>query len=512
MKLLMMASICIQLFSLPTQAAPATTGKPAPVSQAKPVQATIRSTVTNAPIDDSFVPKSTSSANATPTPYILDLPIDKNSMLGTIEFSDEPLDQGLKPRVIILLDSSGSMGQVLDKAKSKMYYAKKLFGNYLADQWREKAEVGMVVYGSRRKHDCSDTYMPFPVGERNLSKIDQAIKKLSPLGMTPIADSLQIAIDQLKNYPGPKRVMIFTDGEETCGGDSCEILEKAIQEKVFDLEMFVTGIGLKEKSKDLDKLRCLGKTFGAPDSKALEKALNDINNNINGKGDGKNPSSNHIAGNNLYVDAPLPKAPVKLFSLGPNGEKTLVQQFVAQYGAKVPPGEYMAEVALDPVYTFKKFKIPAKKVVKLKVTGVGYVQVTFFNNLLDVEIINRDKKVLQSFESDNWVPVKSGEYDIRISGEPFFEHYEKKYKIIPGKKHEIAVDDVGVVQVDYPKAVGIHVFDGNEKEIGSYISNFPFVLKTGAYRFYVNDNCNIEGITVRKEKTVQRLQCLPKTK
>lgn len=444
------------------------------------------------------------AASPTPTPFSIDLPIDSHSMLGSIEFSEEKLDRGLKPRVIILLDSSGSMGQILDKRKSKMFYAKRLFGSYLTDQWREKADVGMIVYGSRKKRDCSDVFMPFPIGEKNLAKIDAAVKKLSPTGMTPIANSLEMAIDQLRSYPGPKRVMIFTDGEETCGGDSCKILEKAMREKVLDLEMFVTGIGMKEKSKDLDKLRCLGKTFGAPDSKSLEQALNQINASING---GK--AAGRESGNNLFVDTPEPNAQVKLYSLA-TGTPVLVKSFVASVGTQVPPGEYRAEVQLDPIYTFSKFKIPPRKNVRLKVTGVGYVQVDFFNNLLDVEILNRDKKVVYSFESDNLVPVKSGEYDIRISGDPFFETTLKSFRVIPGKKHFIPVENVGVVQVDYPSAVGIHVFDGNEKDLGSYLSNFPFVLKSGAYRFFINKDCNIEGTNVRKEKTVQRLQCFPK--
>ncbi len=457
--------------------------------------------------NDIYKPSALSGTSAspspTPPPYLIELPINANSYLGSIEFSDEKLEEGLKPKVVILLDSSGSMGQVLDKQKSKMFYAKKLFGTYLADQWREKAEVGMVVYGGRRKQDCSDAYFAIPVGERNLSKIDSAVKKLSPVGMTPIARSLQMAVDQLKGYPGPKRIMLFTDGEETCGGDSCKILEAAIQEKIFDLEMFVTGIGLKDNSKDLDKLRCLGQTLGAPDSKSLEKALDKINDAISPKGaDGK-----RISGNNLFVECAEPRARVNIYKLE-NGTRTFVKMFTAADGIKLPPGEYSAEVNIDPVYTFQKFKIPPNKTVKLKVTGVGYVEVKFFNNLLDVEILNRDKKVVQSFESDQLIPVKSGEYDIRIFGDPFFEHYEKKYRVIPGKKHLIELDDLGVVQVDFPRPVGIHVFDGNNKELGSYLSNFPFVLKAGDYRFFVNDQCNIDGITVRKEKTVQRLQCL----
>lgn len=436
------------------------------------------------------------------TPKVFEIPALKE-LQTSIEYSDVDLSEPPKPKVILLLDSSGSMGQLLDGQKSKMFYAKKLFSEYLRYQWREKADVGMVVYGSRRKTDCGDTYLAIKPGERSLSRIDDSVKKLSPLGMTPIADSLEIAINQLKGYPGPKRIMIFTDGEETCGGDSCEILEKAIQEKVVDLEMFVTGIGLDEKSKDLDKLRCLGKTFGAKTPEKLNQALDDINSMIGLKQNGK------ISGPNLFVEAPDPKAIVKLYELK-DGKKNYLRDFTSSYGVRVPPGTYSAEVLLDPVYQFPEFKVPPKKKVTLRVAGSGLLEVKFFKGLLDVEILNRDKKVIQSFPSDQPAVVKSGVYDIRIAGEPFYERTEKRFKIVPGGKHEINIDSLGVVQIDYPSNVGIHVQDGNGKDIGNYLTNFPFVLKAGSYRFYVNDRCDIPGITVRSEKQIQVLQCLKK--
>ncbi len=441
-------------------------------------------------------------AAQTPAPPKLEI-LGMKELEGEIEYAEEKIDQALKPKVIILLDSSGSMGQLLDKQKSKMFYAKKLFGEYLRYQWREKADVGLVVYGGRRKQDCSDTHLAIKAGERNLSKIDSTIKKLSPLGMTPIADSLEIAISQLKNYPGPKRIMIFTDGEETCGGNSCKILEKAIQEKIVDLEMFVTGIGLDEKSKDLDKLRCLGKTFGAKTPDQLSEALNDINNSIGMSKDGTR------SGNNLFVESPDPKATVRVYEWR-DGQRVYVRDFMASYGIKLPPGKYSAEVMLDPVYNFKEFTIPLKRKVTLRVSGKGLLTVNFFKGLLDVEILNRDKKVVQSFVSDEPTLVKSGTYDIRIAGEPFFEQTERKFKIVPGGKHEISIDGVGIVQFNHPGNLGIHVYSGTDKEVGAYLTNYPFVLKAGSYRFFLNDACDLPGITVRNEKQIQVLQCLKK--
>ena len=427
-------------------------------------------------------------------------------LYASVEYADENLDQGLKPKVVILLDGSGSMGGILEAKKSKMHFAKQLFGTYMRDQWREKADVGMIVYGSRRKQDCSDYYFAIPFGEKNLSKIEASVKKMSPTGMTPIANSLELAINSLRNYPGPKRVMIFTDGEETCGGDSCKILEKAIQEKVFDLEMFVTGIGMKEKSKDLDKLRCLGKTFGATSNNELNQALNDIN-NMMGTG-GKNGDRSK---NNLFVQTPSGNVPVKLYQLK-DGKREYLRDFVSGYGVKIPPGDYAAEVMLDPVFKFERFTIPPKKVVTLKVQGVGAVQVNFFDGLLDVDVLDRNKKVVKNFPSDQIQQVKSGLYDIRISADPFFEQYERNVQIVPGGLQKIDITSAGVVQVDYPGAVGVHVFDGNEKELGKYITNYPFAIKTGTYRFYINDQCNIEGIQVKYEKSLKRLDCSAHTK
>ncbi len=428
-----------------------------------------------------------------------EIPLSKE-LSTSIEYSDEVLDQGLKPKVVILLDSSGSMAQPLDKQKSKMFYAKNLFSSYLRDQWREKAEVGMIAYGSRRKHDCSDYYYAIPFGERNLTKIDALVRKLAPVGMTPIADSLDLAIKGLKNYPGPKRVMIFTDGNETCGGDSCKTLEKAIQEKVFDLEMFVTGIGMDGKSKDLDKLKCLGKTFGAKTPEQLSQSLNDINNMI-GKGGG----SGHT-GNNLYVSCPDPNADVRLFKII-NGQKEYFRDFIASYGVKVPPGEYAAEVMLTPVFKFPKVIIPPKKKVTLKVEGKALLNVDFFENLLEVDVLDRNKKVVNNFLSDTPTIVKSGVYDVRITGNPYFVQYERNVKFIPGAKIEIKVTGAGVLQIDHPSVVGFHVFDGTDKDVGNYLTNFPFVLKTGTYRFFINDKCNIDGINVKFEKSLRRLSC-----
>jgi Ca-activated chloride channel family protein len=422
-------------------------------------------------------------------------------LLQKIEYSDLDLGKALPPKVVILLDSSGSMGQPLDKKKSKMFYAKKLFRSYLVDQWREKADVGLLVYGGRRKQDCGDYFMAIKVGERSLPKIERAVKALQPTGMTPIARSLEMAIDQIKNYPGPKRIMIFTDGEETCGGDSCKLLESAIQEKIFDLEMFVTGIGMKENSKDLDGLRCLGKTFGAPDEKSLQNVLNQMNENI------QNASKrSQQTFDNLFVESPDPDVSVIVYQTV-NGQKKQISTFKARESARLDPGEYHIEVMLKPTFVFEKVVIPPKKRVTLKIKGAGFVTVKFVDGLLDVEVLNRHSRVVEAFLSDEKHLLAAGKYDLRITGEPFFEKMIRDVVVAPGSDEVFPITGLGILQVDHEKMIGAHIIAASGKQVGSYVTNYPFVLPVGNYSFILNKVCKIEEITVREQPFLQRIAC-----
>ena len=162
---------------------------------------------------------------------------------------------------------------------------------------------------------------------------------------------------------------------------------------------------------------------------------------------------------------------------------------------------------LEPPYIFNSFKIPPNKRVTLKIEGKGSITVPFFDNLLDVEILNKDKKVIQAFTSDETRILKTGKYDVRVIGPPFYEKYESKFLITPGGKHEIKIDGVGVIQIDYPTTVGIHIYNSSDKLIGNYVTNFPFVMKQGSYRFYVSEKCNLESVEVKSEKSIKHVNC-----
>lgn len=68
------------------------------------------------------------------------------------------------------MDSSGSMGQLMDSSKTKMYITKKVLSHYLIDQWKEKAMVG-TRFMDELRNDCKDNYLAIPFQEENMERL-----------------------------------------------------------------------------------------------------------------------------------------------------------------------------------------------------------------------------------------------------------------------------------------------------------------------------------------------------
>ncbi|NJL25652.1 MAG: VWA domain-containing protein [Calothrix sp. SM1_5_4] len=141
------------------------------------------------------------------------------NLQAKVETQDKEAEDGPIPRVEVIVDSSGSMGQMLSLDKSKMYYMKKILTRYFIDQYQIKAQAGLRVYGARRKGDCNDNELLIPFNERSLPKMELSVAKLSPVGKTPLYRAVKEAANDLKSYDGPKAMVVFTDGEDTCGGN-----------------------------------------------------------------------------------------------------------------------------------------------------------------------------------------------------------------------------------------------------------------------------------------------------
>lgn len=397
----------------------------------------------------------------------------------------------LPPLVEYVVDSSGSMGGLLDDKKTKIYVLKKLLSKYLLAQWTEKTASGLRVFGSRRKRDCSDNYLVIPPQDSKLAQIESLIKGLEPVGMTPLTKALQAASDDLKDYKGPKRIVLFTDGEETCGQDPCKMVE-AIKKTEADIDFFVIAFGLKDQSESIKKLSCIGDIKQADSEGELESVLDELDKKLN-------PNKN------LFVNSPIPDATVFLFKA--DQPQLLYRKFEAKSGIEVPPGEYIAIVNLEPKYKFSKFRVPGNRKTTLTVKGDGNFKAEFYKGLLKVELLNDKRVAVKKFKSDEVVKLPTGKWTLRIYRDPFFEKIVTDYIIVPNAHYNFLVEEVGVTMIDDPDLRGIYVHGPNGSLLGNHLTNVPLVLPKGVFSIKVDDKCVFNDVIMGADRRLLRLNC-----
>lgn len=144
--------------------------------------------------------------------------------------TDRPED-GLEREVNVelVLDVSGSMGQVLDTGETRMEAAKRVLDEVLAAiPDRPGVNVGLRVYGHEgdnteagRAASCAASELVVPVAGLDRAALSAQVALLAPTGWTPIGLSLERAGGDLPDAGDgvANAVVLVTDGLETCGGD-----------------------------------------------------------------------------------------------------------------------------------------------------------------------------------------------------------------------------------------------------------------------------------------------------
>ncbi|MGW2614887.1 VWA domain-containing protein [Streptomyces sp. NPDC001500] len=143
------------------------------------------------------------------------------------------------PKVDLVLDVSGSMRTKDMDGGTRMAAAKQAF-NEVLDATPENVLLGIRTLGANypgddRKTGCKDTAQLYPVGPLDRTEAKTAVATLSPTGWTPIGPALLKAADDLDGGSGSKRIVLISDGEDTCAPlDPCEVAR----------EIAAKGIGL----------------------------------------------------------------------------------------------------------------------------------------------------------------------------------------------------------------------------------------------------------------------------
>ncbi|MFZ1720775.1 MAG: VWA domain-containing protein [Candidatus Moraniibacteriota bacterium] len=188
---------------------------------------------------------------------------DTNSVTvatGGTEQKDAEMQKPSMPKknIVVIFDASGSMNATLNGEK-KIDIAKRSLNAYI-DSLATDVNLGLLAYGQAGSNtqagkavSCSTIEEKYFLGPVNSAVAKGKINAIFANGWTPITNALDKANAILAEHPGEdNRIVLVSDGEETCGGNPIEAARKV---KASNARIDVIGFDVKgavaEELKDI---------------------------------------------------------------------------------------------------------------------------------------------------------------------------------------------------------------------------------------------------------------------
>jgi sulfatase modifying factor 1 len=156
--------------------------------------------------------------------------------------------------VAFVVDFSESMKEKID-AKSKEEIVREIFDGIL-DEVRQPLDAELIFFGHRDKDSCDDAEVVVPSKEFNAKTVRQKLSDTSPKGRGGMISAMKKALERLNDNTDLLSIVIFTDGEGTCGGDLLKTA-KEIKEK-YDYRVTFHVIELNPAKADRINIGHLG--------------------------------------------------------------------------------------------------------------------------------------------------------------------------------------------------------------------------------------------------------------
>lgn len=178
-------------------------------------------------------------------------------MLGVGSLTANADEAAEDTKILLVLDASGSMKGDDPSGSTKLKAAKKALTTAISTLPAD-AQVGLRVYGATypgkdRKLSCVDTQLAHPVGPLDVAGLTTQINAVKAQGDTPIAYSLEKAIDDL-GTEGKRHIILVSDGEENCDPDPCAVVKKLVDK---DVSIQVDTVGYAVDKKARNQLQCI---------------------------------------------------------------------------------------------------------------------------------------------------------------------------------------------------------------------------------------------------------------
>ena len=168
---------------------------------------------------------------------------------------------------LLMLDSSGSMRGPAGGGRTKIQAAKDALGRFVAGT-PSQLSLGFLVFGHRgsnqpsgKRASCRRPELLDPIGEVSFRGFRRTLGRFEPRGYTPIARALVEARRAFEGSEGAEnRIILVTDGVETCGGKP---IEEARRLKQAGIKVTVDVVGFDiGTSGDRERLRRIAKATG----------------------------------------------------------------------------------------------------------------------------------------------------------------------------------------------------------------------------------------------------------
>lgn len=144
-----------------------------------------------------------------------------------------------RSNTLLILDSSGSMAGSAGGGTSKLTAAKRALRRYVAGI-PDSLALGFMVYGHKGSNDpagkaesCAGVELLDPIGKAASKRFEHTFDRFKPTGYTPLAASLRKARTAFAGkHDDINRIILVTDGIETCGGSPVEQARKLKQANI----------------------------------------------------------------------------------------------------------------------------------------------------------------------------------------------------------------------------------------------------------------------------------------
>lgn len=186
-----------------------------------------------------------------------------------------------RSNTLLILDSSGSMAGTAGGGTTKLVAAKRALRRYVAGV-PDSLALGFMVYGHKgsnnaagKAESCKGVELLHPIGKAASRRFDRTLRRFTSTGYTPLGAALRKARQAFAGKEDAiNRIILVTDGIETCGGNPVAESRKL---KQADIKVTTDVVGFDVAAPaEARRLRAIAEASGGEYSDArTARDLND---------------------------------------------------------------------------------------------------------------------------------------------------------------------------------------------------------------------------------------------